>query len=253
MAMHSGRDLAAGAFDPAGDRERLEHLCRYILRPPVAQDALGLTPDGKVLLRLRRPWSDGTRAIRFEPSELLEKLAAMIPKPRINLLVYHGGLAPHARRRRAAVRQAQERSRGAALPQTACEQPAPAVSATEPPSASRTGRAPAADRDTARTDIESGASAAAEPPAARPGYARRPKYYSWAALLQRTFAINVLACPGCGGRLRLLATIERRAVIKKILHHLGLPDGLPEPVPQRHPPWLPGFEAPSEAITEWAS
>jgi len=43
-----------------------------------------------VLLRLRRPWSDGTRAIRFEPNEFLEKLAAMVPKPRINLLVYHG-------------------------------------------------------------------------------------------------------------------------------------------------------------------
>jgi hypothetical protein len=29
-----------------------------------------------VLLRLRRPWTDGTRAIRFESSEFLEKLAA---------------------------------------------------------------------------------------------------------------------------------------------------------------------------------
>ena len=64
--------------------------CRYVLRPPIAQEALELTPEGQVLLRLRRPWSDGTRAIRFEPSEFLEKLAAMIPKPRINLLVYHG-------------------------------------------------------------------------------------------------------------------------------------------------------------------
>ena len=43
-----------------------------------------------VLLRLRRPWSDGTRAIRFEPSEFLEKLAVIIPRPRINLLIYHG-------------------------------------------------------------------------------------------------------------------------------------------------------------------
>ena len=74
----------------AGENERLEHLCRYILRPPVAQDAVELTPDGKVLLRLRRPWRDGTRALCFEPSEFLEKLAVMIPRPRINLLLYHG-------------------------------------------------------------------------------------------------------------------------------------------------------------------
>jgi uncharacterized protein YbaR (Trm112 family) len=71
--------------------------------------------------------------------------------------------------------------------------------------------------------------------------------------LQRTFAIDVLACPGCGGRLRLVSTIERRAVVKKILRHLGLPADAPEPAPRRHPPWLPGFEAPSDAATEWLS
>jgi len=52
------------------------------------------TPDGKVLLRLRRPWRDGMQAIRFEPSEFLEKLAVVIPRPRINLLLYHGAFAP---------------------------------------------------------------------------------------------------------------------------------------------------------------
>ena len=33
------------------------------------------------------------RAIRFEPSELLEKLAALVPRPRANLLLYHGAFA----------------------------------------------------------------------------------------------------------------------------------------------------------------
>jgi hypothetical protein len=32
----------------------------------------------------------------FEPLELLEKLAALIPRPRINLVLYHGVLALHA-------------------------------------------------------------------------------------------------------------------------------------------------------------
>jgi hypothetical protein len=73
---------------PAGDRSRLERLARYVLRPPVAQDALELTGDGKVLLTMRRAWHDGSRAILFEPHELIEKLAALIPKPRINLLLY---------------------------------------------------------------------------------------------------------------------------------------------------------------------
>jgi hypothetical protein len=45
-------------------------------------------------------WHDGTHAIGFEPSEFLEKLAAMIPKPRIDLIVYHGVFAPSARKYR---------------------------------------------------------------------------------------------------------------------------------------------------------
>ena len=101
-AHEEGFDLHAAVAVPAGDRKRLEHLCRYVLRPPLAQERIERTTDGKVVLRLRRTWQDGTRAICFEPLEFLEKLAAMIPKPRINLLVYHGVVAPHARRRASA-------------------------------------------------------------------------------------------------------------------------------------------------------
>jgi hypothetical protein len=54
-----------------------------------------------------------------------------------------------------------------------------------------------------------------------------------------SFAIDVLACPDCGGRLRLLATIEERAVVEKILTHLGLPADPPCPSPARTPEWLP--------------
>jgi hypothetical protein len=51
------------------------------------------------------------------------------------------------------------------------------------------------------------------------------------------FAIDILACPDCGGRLRLVATIEGRVVIEKILRHLGLPVEPPRPLPARiHPP-----------------
>jgi hypothetical protein len=42
-------------------------------------------------------WRDGTSHLLFEPVELLEKLAAITPRPAINLLLYHGVLAPHAR------------------------------------------------------------------------------------------------------------------------------------------------------------
>ena len=52
---------------------------------------------------------------------------------------------------------------------------------------------------------------------------------------KRSFEIDVLACPECGGRLRLLATIEDPA-IKKILSHLGIATECPRPTPARSPP-----------------
>jgi hypothetical protein len=54
----------------------------------------------------------------------------------------------------------------------------------------------------------------------------------------RSFGIDVLACPRCGGRLRLIALIEEAAVIDRILRHLGLPTETPAPRPARAPPQL---------------
>jgi hypothetical protein len=229
-----GFDLHAAVAVPAGDRRRLEHLCRYVLRPPIAQERLELAPDGAVLLRLRRPWSDGTRAIRFEPSEFLEKLAAMIPKPRINLLVYHGVFAPHAHGRKDAVRRAHEGAARAATPSATCE-------GSRDPGNLAPAAAPA-------PQPVGGDPATPRPPPPAAGYVR-PKYFTWASLLERTFAIDVLTCPECGGRLRLIATITDHAVIKRILTHLGLPTDAPALRPAQVAGWLPGVETPTDWIT----
>jgi len=50
-------------------------------------------------------------------------------------------------------------------------------------------------------------------------------------------ALDVLACPRCGGRMVVLATIEDPAVIRRILTHLGLSLEPGEAVPSRAPPW----------------
>ena len=60
--------------------------------------------------------------------------------------------------------------------------------------------------------------------------------YQWAELMRRTFGFDVLACPRCGGRLRLVALIEEASVVERILRHLGLPTQAPEPRPARAPP-----------------
>lgn len=59
----------------------------------------------------------------------------------------------------------------------------------------------------------------------------------WHELLRRTFA-DVLVCPQCDGKMRLVATVEEPDVVKKILVHLGLPaESLPV-APARPPPQL---------------
>ncbi len=68
---------------------------------------------------------------------------------------------------------------------------------------------------------------------------RDPSRSLWADLMRRTFDFDVLGCPRCGGRMRLVATIEQRSVIDRILRHLGLPADLPAPWPARAPPLRP--------------
>jgi hypothetical protein len=113
----------------------------------------------------------------LEPLELLEKLAALTPRPRINLVLYHGVLAPNARWRARVVADG-------ALPTT-----------------------------TVLPGSPNGNDAAAKP---------TPRHWPWAKLMHRAFEIDVLACPRCGGRMRLLATVEDPREIHEVLSALAL-------------------------------
>jgi len=72
-------DLHAGVRISARDREGLERLARDLLRPPLALTRLSELSDGRLSLRLKRPWDDGTTRILFEPFEFLARLAALVP------------------------------------------------------------------------------------------------------------------------------------------------------------------------------
>ena len=135
-----------------------------------------------VLVRLNQRWHDGTYENVFEPRDLLTQVVALKPGHGVNLLRYHGQLAPAARWPRLL---------------------GPRVVAELTAAASR------AVASSARSVV---------PPSARLG---------WAELLKRSFAVDVLQC-ACGGRRRLVAVIEQRKVVCKILTHLGLPTAAPE-------------------------
>lgn len=51
---------------------------------------------GRLLYELRHPWRDGTTHVVFEPLVFIERLAALVPPPRVHLQTYHGVLAPSA-------------------------------------------------------------------------------------------------------------------------------------------------------------
>src|SRR5690606_20548875 len=55
---------------------------------------------------------------------------------------------------------------------------------------------------------------------------------TWAQRLKRVFAIDIETCRRCGGRLRVIASIEEPATIERILAHLGRDA---EPVDLVHP------------------
>lgn len=102
-----GFDLHAAVTVAAGDRARLERLCQYLCRPALGQGRLHRLRDGRIAVALQRPWTDGTTHLVFTPMELLARLVPLIPRPRINLALYHGALAPNAPWRREVVAHAE--------------------------------------------------------------------------------------------------------------------------------------------------
>jgi hypothetical protein len=192
----NGFSLHARLVIPAGQRGRLEQVCRYLLRPPVAGERLRVTAKGHVCLSLAHPWRDGTTAFVFDPVAFLARLAVLVPRPRVNLVLYYGVLGARAAWRAGVVPGA-------------------------PAERGDSGEA----SDPERCPRQDGAE--------DPGRAM-----SWAALMARTFGLDVLACPRCGGRLRLVALIDHAAVVARILRHLGLPTEIPPACPARAPPLL---------------
>jgi len=91
-----GFSLHAAVRVLAGQRDRLERLCRYVSRPALAFGRLSLSRHGNILLRLRHAWRDGTTHLVFEPLAFIERLASLVPPPRAHQLTYHGVLAPAA-------------------------------------------------------------------------------------------------------------------------------------------------------------
>ena len=161
VAEVGGVNIHAGAAIDGRDRRRLERLCRYVVRPPIAQKRLEVIGDGRVKYGFRHVWRDGTCGVLLDPLDFLARLAALIPPPKFHTLRYHGVLAAHAKDRARVV-------------------PGPAPEPSEPAQLGL-----AFDGKVKKLGVEPDTK----------GSTRHP----WADLMQRVFAHEVLVCRRCKG------------------------------------------------------
>ena len=91
-----GFNLHAAVRIAARSRKALEHLIRYVARPAIADGRLSLGDDGRVHVELKRVWADGTRSVSYDPLTFLERVVALIPPPRVNLVRYAGVWGAHS-------------------------------------------------------------------------------------------------------------------------------------------------------------
>ena len=174
-------DVGSATVCEAHQRSKLERLCRYIPRPPIATKRLSLDRRGRVVYPYKRPCRDGSTHVVLEPLDFIARRAALVPRPRLNLTRFHGVFAPHCKHR---ARIVPHRPRG----QVDNDQP------TAP--------------------------------------------MSWMRRLKRVFAIDIETCPDCGGKLRVIASIEDPPLIRHILAHVQRREALLKRV-ARAPPALP--------------
>ena len=127
----------------------------------------------------------------------MEELAVLVPFPRANLCRYHGIMAPGATWRGAVVRD-----RRCSKPRTL--ESASLVSPPEMPG--------------------------------REFFPRRERRLSWVDLIRRVFSSEVLSCPRCSGRCRVIPTITQPEVIRAILKCLELSPRAPPIAPARPSP-----------------
>jgi hypothetical protein len=98
-----GLQLHAATTVDGRDRRRLERVCRYLLRPPFAHDAI---EDGRVRVHLKSPSRRGVAFADMSVDTFLSRLCALVPPPRFHMTRYYGVFASHHRLRARVIQSA---------------------------------------------------------------------------------------------------------------------------------------------------
>ena len=182
VAEVGGVNIHAAVVVDGRDRKRLERVCRYIARPPLSLERLESHSDGRVRIRFKSAWKDGTHSVLLDPLDFISRLCALIPPPRFHMLRYHGVLAGHSRDRAEVV---------------------PSETVTQP--------------ETSADLLQLVLPAAAFQPPPPPEPPPRPSRHPWAWLLRRVFAIDIMTCLRCQSAMRVKSIATEPGDIRAIL------------------------------------
>jgi hypothetical protein len=225
-------NLEASVHIRAEDDFGREHLLRYCARPPLSLSRLIELPHNKLGYRIKKLRNHRSKLRIMTPLELLARLAALVPPPRHPLVRFHGAFAPRSSWRRDVVPK--PRDDNAAEPESHSHKPPP----PQPPPVTPNPRA-CPTTLVATTEslapnvlaldhwnrLNSGALVATSP------------RVDWALLMRRTFDVDVLECPKCTGKLRVLALVDDPTIATQILDELEIPR-TPPPKRARDPTTL---------------
>jgi hypothetical protein len=98
-----GFNLDATVTIQGMDRTRMERLCRYLLRGPLALDRLTINDESNAVHALRKPDRHGRTTLVMTPDHLMGRLSALIPAPHLCVRRESGVLAPRSPLRRRVV------------------------------------------------------------------------------------------------------------------------------------------------------
>ena len=163
--------------------------------PRLHEQRLALRPDGRYEVTLKSPWRYGTRALLFEPLDLLTRLVAAIAPPRFHLVRYFGLLSSHCKVRAEVVPRRRKHAAQAA----------------------------ASDRGPVAVAVGK----------ERCPTTRGRKRWAW--LLWHMFSADVETCRKCGRPMRWAEVAEHPNAIARLLQRYGLTVRTPPPPHQTPP------------------
>ena len=85
----------------ADDRQAVKQLCRSITRPALANERVQTNAAVQVLLKFKTARRGGTTHLVMSPLEFMQRLASLVPRPRLHLILFHGPWRSPAQRQAA--------------------------------------------------------------------------------------------------------------------------------------------------------